>query len=143
LKITRKAAKPGLSPTDPQTIGEHFKRRRLELGLTQKELATQLEVSEWTVINWETGIRQPRITHYPAIVRFLGSDPSCPANSADTSLGAIRRSLGVPRRELARRIGVDEGTLCDWEKGSRRASRGTRGRVGTFLGSLAKRSTPD
>jgi len=114
------------------------KQRRIELDLTQRDLAARLAVSEWTVLNWETGLRQPRVTHYPAIIGFLGFDPSRPAKGAEPSLGAIRRSIGVSRRELARRIGVDEGTLRDWERGTRRASRQIEARVATFLASLTQ-----
>jgi DNA-binding XRE family transcriptional regulator len=72
LKITRRAPKPGPFPAGPQTLGEHVKQRRLELGLLQREVAAQIGVSKWTVINWETGRTQPRITQCLAIVRFLG-----------------------------------------------------------------------
>ena len=72
VRITRKAAKPGLFPAGPQTFGENLKQRRLELGLRQQDVAVRIGVSEWTVINWETGLRQSRLTYYAAIIQFLG-----------------------------------------------------------------------
>ena len=142
VRITRKAAKPGLFPAGPQTFGENLKQRRLELGLRQQDVAVRIGVSEWTVINWEAGLRQPRITYYPAIVGFLGFDPSRSVNGAGKSLDAIRRSLGLSIRELARQIGVDEATLYDWERGTRSASPRTQERIAAFLASLSHDSTP-
>lgn len=105
-------------------------------------MAARIGVTEWTVINWESGLRQPRITYYPAIVEFLGFDPSRSVDGAGKSLDAIRRSLGLSMRELARRIGVDEATLCDWERGTRRASRRTQELIAAFLALLSRDSKP-
>ncbi|NQT98270.1 MAG: helix-turn-helix transcriptional regulator [Candidatus Marinimicrobia bacterium] len=41
-------------------IGLELKQARRELGLTQKELANELEVSLPTVVNWELGKSTPR-----------------------------------------------------------------------------------
>ena len=40
---------------EPQSLGEHIRRRRLMLSLTQEETAEGLGVNTWTVLNWETG----------------------------------------------------------------------------------------
>ena len=139
VRITRKAPKPGSFPPGSQSVGEHLKRRRLELGLRQQDVAAHLGVCEWTVINWETGIRTPRITYYPAIARFLGFDPSHQSNIAVSTLDVIRRPRGWSRRKLADRIGVDEKTVLDWERGGRNASRRTRDLINAFIESASKK----
>ena len=41
---------------EKKTFGEYIHKKRLEAGLTQKELAAQLFVTESTVSNWERGL---------------------------------------------------------------------------------------
>lgn len=43
----------------PQTRSERLKRYRLVHGLTQRELAKQLRVSQDSVIGWESGSHMP------------------------------------------------------------------------------------
>lgn len=56
----------------PQTIGQHIKKKRLELELTQKGAAARIGVTPATVFNWENGLSQPKVDHLPAIHAFLG-----------------------------------------------------------------------
>jgi len=60
--------------TEPKTLGEKLRRRRIELGLQQKEVAARLGVTASTVWNWEHGwaIRK---TFIPRIFAFLGYNP--------------------------------------------------------------------
>ncbi len=37
------------------SIGDHIRKKRLQLGLFQRELAQQLGVNVWTILNWEKG----------------------------------------------------------------------------------------
>lgn len=39
-----------------QTIGEYIKKRRIALGLTQKDIADELNISFQAVSKWETGV---------------------------------------------------------------------------------------
>ena len=43
---------------EKKSFGEYIRRKRLEAGLTQKELAGQLFVTESTVSKWERGVSQ-------------------------------------------------------------------------------------
>ncbi len=59
------------------TFGEFLQRRRLELGLTQRELADQLGVSNKTISRWETDSHQPYVRdreQFTNMVMFLGTD---------------------------------------------------------------------
>lgn len=78
LPITLKALKPREIVPEPRTLGDHVRRRRLALRLTQRELATRLGVNPWTVLNWEKGHTQPPSLSVAAILRFLGYDPFPP-----------------------------------------------------------------
>lgn len=40
-------------PANPKTIGEHIRKRRMDLGLMQKEVAGIIGVTESTIWNWE------------------------------------------------------------------------------------------
>lgn len=50
----------------PETVGEHIRKRRLDLGLLQIEVAQIIGVTESTVGNWEHGI-EPDLRHMPKI----------------------------------------------------------------------------
>ena len=115
--ITLKALKPKETDFEPQTLGEHVRKRRLELRLTQKQAAERLGVNPWTVLNWEKDHTAPPIESMPAIIRFLGYDPFPEPKNIPERLLAKRRAMGWSIKEAARQLGVHEGTWGDWERG--------------------------
>ena len=54
------------------SYGERIRQRRLELGLTQVELAKRLGVNEMTVVGWEKGWHHPRAALKRRLETFLG-----------------------------------------------------------------------
>jgi len=46
-------------PKNPKTFGERFRKRRMDLGLTMKDIAEKVGVSETTVYNWEIRNSRP------------------------------------------------------------------------------------
>ena len=47
------------SPANPKTIGEMLRKRRLDLGLRQVEVAKMFGCDEMSVFFWENGQRKP------------------------------------------------------------------------------------
>ena len=121
---------------EPRTLGDHIRRRRLVLSITQEEAALRLGVNPWTVLNWETGETKPAIQFIPALVGFLGYDPE-PIDTGTLAgqLVAKRRELGWSQRDAARSIQIDPGTWAGWELGARIARKVHRRAVEGFLGS--------
>ena len=115
--IRLKALKPKETYFEPQTLGEHLRRRRLELELTQKQAAARLGVSSWTILNWEKGHTEPPVGSIPAITYWLGYDPFRESRTLQDRMLAKRRVMGWSIREAARQLGVDEGTWAVWESG--------------------------
>ena len=115
-------------------MGDHIRRRRLMLSLTQEETAERLGVNAWTVLNWETGQSKPEIRFIPALVSFLGYDPE-PVETGTLAgrLVAKRRELGWSQRAAARSLGIDPGTWAGWELGARIAREAHRRAVEGFL----------
>lgn len=106
-------------PAELRTVGDHLKRRRLDLRLTQKEVAREIGVCQKTYEYWEQGrTAEPELRFYPAIIRFLGYDPT--ASEATASIGerlrARRRTRGLSRKKAAALLGIDESTLWKWEE---------------------------
>jgi len=87
------------------------------LGLTQKDVADQLGVVSWTILNWEKGHTKPPIASIPAIVQFLDYDPFPQPETLPEYLLAKRREMGWSIREAARAVGVDPCTWGNWERG--------------------------
>jgi len=58
-------------PTNPVTIGDHIRKRRIDLGLLQREVADIIGVTESSVWNWEHGV-EPEQHYNPKIIKFLG-----------------------------------------------------------------------
>lgn len=76
-RSTHSVKKPPISgfPWHPKTLGEKILRKRLELGLTQLEVAKQMGLNDQTISRWEIGESNPRIKHQSTIIVFLGYCP--------------------------------------------------------------------
>jgi transcriptional regulator with XRE-family HTH domain len=128
------------SPTYPRelrTLGDHLRKKRLDLGMLQKEVAKTLGVDKDSVYYWETNRYEPSLRSIPKIVQFLGY---VPYDTSSMALGerivTLRRCLGLSREDLAERLGVDESTLRDWERGKRRPLKRNMEKLNEVLGSL-------
>ena len=60
----------------PETLGEHLRRKRVDMGLTQAQLAQTLEVGWQSVQRWEHNHRPIRPSSRAKVVAFLGYDPA-------------------------------------------------------------------
>ena len=84
--------------------------------MLQKEVASQIGVSEESVYNWETNRTEPEVRLVPYIIDFLGYVPYDPNRSFGERLRAIRTALGLSQEQLAKRAGLDESTVSKWER---------------------------
>lgn len=75
LRLQSEKPKGKAYPKQVATIGDAIRKRRLDLGLRQRELATRLGCNEMSIVNWELGYRTPQIAHLRQIVEFLGYNP--------------------------------------------------------------------
>ena len=130
--ILLKSPKTRFEPAAPSTVGGHLKKRRIELGLRQIDVAHQLEVNEHSIVKWEAG-RTPLDRYVPRIIEFLGYDPRPEPRTLAEQLIWQRQALGLPRKTAARLLGVDEGSLARWECGVRKPTGARLETVNRFL----------
>jgi DNA-binding XRE family transcriptional regulator len=66
----------GELPECLNTLGDHIRKKRLNLGLTQREVAHLIGVEQCSVYNWEKRGMNPAQRVQTAIIHFLGYDPN-------------------------------------------------------------------
>ncbi|TXI50633.1 MAG: XRE family transcriptional regulator [Lysobacter sp.] len=134
VRIRRKSLIRKCYDFELKTLGDHIRRRRQVLSITQEEAAALLGVNAWTVHNWETGQRKPEIQFVPVLVEFLGYEPE-PVDEGTLAgrLVSKRRELGLSQLQAARSIGVDPATWTGWERGERIKREAHRRAVEGFL----------
>ncbi|MGH9722809.1 MAG: hypothetical protein ACRD8O_21585 [Bryobacteraceae bacterium] len=88
----------GADPTQPQTAGDHI-RRRLTLKMLQREVSEQLGADETCIYNWERNAAEPEIRYKPWIIEFLGYNPLPEAKTPGEQLVRQRTTLGYRRRK--------------------------------------------
>jgi len=120
-------------PKNLKTLGDHIRKKRLDLGLFQKGVAKRIGVDETAIYNWEGNRTSPQIHHLPRIIRFLGYNPLPVSESLPDKLLTTRRSLGVTQKTFAEQLGVDPGTLRSWENGKRLPSKKLSRIIAGFL----------
>jgi len=121
-------------PKQLNSLGNHIRARRMDLGLLQSQVAGQIGVCAATVTNWEGNASQPPIQYIPAIIRFLDYDPfASPTALFPERLATARRAHGMTQKQLASTLGVDPTTIRDWERGQHEPSRKKRELVDAFL----------
>ena len=136
VRFALSAAKPTDYPNSLDSLGDHLRARRLDLGLLQKEAADHIGVDDWTIINWEKNRTTPPIRFWPNIIDFLGYDPHCPPRTMGERIKAIRRNLGYSVKRLARQIDVDESTVTRWERGPSTPSSDHWDRIGKLISNV-------
>ena len=114
-------------------MGDHLRKRRLDLGLLQRELAEQLGVHEGTVTNWELNRTAPGLRFLPRIIALLGFDPRPAGLTRADQLVTRRTRRGLSWEAAARLLGVDPGTLWRWESCRRSPTESSLARVDAFL----------
>jgi site-specific DNA recombinase len=114
-----KTLKPVHYEREPKTLGQHLKKRRLELGLRQRDVQERFKLDHETLATWEKDRCQPSMRHWPGIINFLGFDPTPEPKTVGEHLRAYRRRHGISRKALAAELEVDEATLWRWEEGRR------------------------
>jgi transcriptional regulator with XRE-family HTH domain len=64
-------------PTNPKTLGEHLRKRRVDLALSMTKLAQLLGfgISDTAIEKWEKNQYRPTEPFRSRIVQFLGFDP--------------------------------------------------------------------
>ena len=99
---------------EKRPFGEYIRKKRLELGLTQRDLAQRLYVTESTVSKWERGLSYPDVSLVTAICGELGSSEheffaACDDDQAQAQEKAARnwqRMVGGLRRLFAWGYGI-------------------------------------
>jgi transcriptional regulator with XRE-family HTH domain len=89
----------------------------MDLGLRQKDVAVLLGANHRSYENWETGKHEPEFRYWPGLIQFLGYDPSPEPRTLGERIWAKRRREGLSQEELARKLGLDPGTVVTWEAG--------------------------
>lgn len=130
------SVKPKERDFEPRSLGQHLRKRRSELQLSQQKAAESLGLSWRTVFNWENGKTKPAVESIPAIIGFLGYDPFAEPASLSEQLAAMRRAKGWTIKQAAGELGVDEGTWARWEK-TRILWKGYQAMVEAFLEALS------
>ena len=117
VTITAKKFPNPKYPVHLNSLGDHIRKRRLDLGMHQKELAAIVNATTSTVTNWKKNRTNTRLYLILKIIQFLGYNPL--QGDASTLGEKIRRNRilrGLSLRKLAKEMGVDPGTLSNWEK---------------------------
>ena len=61
---------------DNKEVGRRLRERRIQLGLTQEELAETLSVGPNTISRWETGERSIAVTDLPRVATAICVPPA-------------------------------------------------------------------
>jgi DNA-binding transcriptional regulator YiaG len=121
-------------PKHLKTLGDHIRKRRLDLGLLQKEVAEQLGVDTASICNWESNETQPMVHCLPGIIGFLGHNPLPEADDLISKFRRVRSTLGLTQEQLAQKLGIDESTIAGWERGDNQPVGAYRQLVEDFIG---------
>jgi transcriptional regulator with XRE-family HTH domain len=127
---------PSSYPQALNTLGDWIRYSRLERGLTQAQTGAIVGVSECCVTNWELGHTKPEIGYIPAIIEFIGYCPYIPTTDLIARLKTIRWAPGLTQEKLAKLMGIDESSLCSWERGEHRPTKKSRKVIAELLSTL-------
>lgn len=125
MSFPRRILPPRGYPDELRTLGDHIRKRRLDLGMLQSHVARQIGVTESSIWNWEHGT-EPELIHIPAIIAFLGYEPWETPEEPIERLAHFKRKNGLSFERLGEMMGCDPNQLAGWFKGREPINRNTR-----------------
>jgi transcriptional regulator with XRE-family HTH domain len=133
--VSFKVSKPNsLYPAQLSSLGDHLRKRRLDIGLLQSEVAAHIGVTADCVGDWETGRNTPDAPLVPSIMDFLGYCPYEPPKAFGHWLKMAREGVGLSQAALERDLGIAKGNVSQWERGETRPFRRSLIRLRKFFG---------
>ncbi len=73
--LTAPKPKPTAYPKMLKMLGDHLRKRRMDLGWLQKQVAQEIGVSEATIYNWENNRTYPAQCFNDLVIQFIGYNP--------------------------------------------------------------------
>jgi len=118
--IVLKAVKPERKPYPKElnTYGDHLRKKRLDLNLSQPQVAKIINVTTDSITNWELNRGTPNLNLIPKIISFLGFVPSFNENE----IKQYRVQKGISQKELSEILNIDPTTLSRIENNGARIS---------------------
>lgn len=117
LPLPRHILPPKGYPVNPKLIGEHIRKKRLDLGLLQIEVAVTIGVTESTVWNWEHGT-EPELRYIPEILNFLSYIPWEEPDTVVGKLSYFKKNHGLSYERLGLLMGKSAEQITDWLSGN-------------------------
>ena len=125
-------------PYSPITIGDYLRKRRIDLGLRQKDVAKLLKTNSTSIHNWENNLSQPFLQALSEIINFIGFCPYDSSLPIFQKLIIWRSFNGISQKEMAELIGVDPSTLARWEQNKRIPSFKQQQRISAALARIGE-----
>jgi site-specific DNA recombinase len=94
LRLSAPKPPPKGYPKAPKTIGQHLRKRRMDLGLTQRAVAEHLGVDPMSVWLWEHDRVLPGRRLFARAVDFLGCHPAAVTHNLPNRFLAVRPVRG-------------------------------------------------
>jgi transcriptional regulator with XRE-family HTH domain len=107
-------------PKELQTVGNHLKHARLSRNILIKDVCAFLTIDRETLRGWELGLFEPFVSHYPAIISFLGYNPcNIRTDSLAGQIKMYRHEHGLTQRQFANLLQTDASVIWQWECNNR------------------------
>jgi len=120
ISLTATKPKSYEYPKELKTLGDHLRKRRLDLKLLQREVGQRIGGSVSDVWNWENNWVSPAVKFIPAIIAFLDYNPLPKPDTLPEQLVWYRKAKGWTQKDFAKALGIDQTTLARWERGERK-----------------------
>lgn len=110
-------------PVNSHTLGDSLRKKRIDLNLTQKQMAKDyLRTSVSNIRNWESGRSQISLHFLPKVYDFIGYFPCDNSLSIGQRLKQRRECFGLSIKQLSEILKVDSCTIAYWERDEHRPS---------------------
>ena len=121
-------------PAELKTLGDYFRKTRLDLGLSQTDVAKMLNVTTDTITGWELNRHKPTARFAKSIIAFLGYIPfNIRCLSVGKRLYFARLITGMTQKQVANLIGCDVSNLRRIELEQRKPFAKTHERIQDFI----------
>ena len=112
-----------LHEAEEDSLGQKLRKKRGEMGISQKEFARRFRIDRDTVNEWEEDLAPPSPSDIERLTVWLAVRTQGPSRERDEYTTLIqpmqrkRERLGISRAELSISLGVSKPQVYNWEEG--------------------------